>query len=1013
MKSTAVISSTVQSYAHYNDLRQDASYSSFLSITANTPVTANVNINDWVYTNSLWVQITITWSSITWINFPTWAWNKWYVLLSLNDSWVVVKTYWTTSPTPTKPWTPADNLPLAYLLLSQGWTTIAQTDIIDARNIWFSMLSWLTKSSIINDLYKYEIEAIINNRIVNNWFETDLSWYVVYWSATITRDISQYHSGSASMKIVTWASWNSWAFTSLTYPINVWTKGTFSFYVKWTLGDTFRCYTAFWWADTYVEAVMTWSWQRMENSFTTLTGNPFLYMMSTMNNKTFYIDDVQFDEWTLTAQTFSSSIWNVTINLLNYLKQTPSVSVPIKVQIWDTVRTVTSALSVTKNSWTNWFGSWSSLLATKEWNYFVYLGYNITDWVTIWFSKLSLATVYFDFSTTSTNNRYAWISTITNATAIDKYQNIWKVSLILGVSATYNWSLWTWPVCSQYMNDLSIYSKMTQVVVWDTNADYITDWTDDNIQIQQAIDYINSIWWGTIYIKPWIYYITTWLILKPNVTIIWDKWAVELKGATGVWWGIIYQGSWYPVTNCTIKNIIINANNIYNVSWIQIYLFDWLILEWITIKNVNGVWGIMVWTYTDWASFNFIMDSCILDYIHDTTLEWFLITNTENFELKDNTFKNCDLINASTISIFLWNSNWTLTNNYFENSVDDFCLVDMTWSQDIIFSNNHLKHKWTNWWSWVIIRNCKNINIDTNDFKSNNNGWYWVHLLDWNSTIDWHTNPFPNSENIKVDNNIIDWFYYSCLVQSNDSWASTNNWRNDLSFQNNTCSNYNYAWFCISYLTRDVYSNNISWNTFIPKSSWAHKWILIVWNSPYKLNKSNINNNIVRCISGNSDCIDLTYCDTINVHWNMLTPNWTGVAIKQTNCTAIDIWVQTDITGNAWTATALQTARTINWVSFDWTANITTGVINTKTTKSSNTVYQASWNWGVLVFVKTGASYEGVIIYSDWTATPTTIVWQQGASNAEYTVATPIMPNMYYKATTLVGTYIMNYYENV
>jgi len=33
-------------------------------------------------------------------------------------------------------------------------------------------------------------------------------------------------------------------------------------------------------------------------------------------------------------------------------------------------------------------------------------------------------------------------------------------------------------------------------------------------------------------------------------------------------------------------------------------------------------------------------------------------------------------------------------------------------------------------------------------------------------------------------------------------------------------------------------------------------------------------------------------------------------------------WDQTNITWNAWTATALQTARTINWVSFDWTANI-------------------------------------------------------------------------------------------
>jgi hypothetical protein len=118
-----------------------------------------------------------------------------------------------------------------------------------------------------------------------------------------------------------------------------------------------------------------------------------------------------------------------------------STTNPIKVRIGDVERTITAALSVTKNDGTNWFNSGGTELAAKEIDYFVYLGYNATDGVTIGFSRISYAAIYSDFSATTTNERYCAISTITNAAAGDNYVVIGRFAASLSATATFNWSV--------------------------------------------------------------------------------------------------------------------------------------------------------------------------------------------------------------------------------------------------------------------------------------------------------------------------------------------------------------------------------------------------------------------------------------------------------------------------------------------------------------------------------------------------------------------------------------------
>jgi len=132
---------------------------------------------------------------------------------------------------------------------------------------------------------------------------------------------------------------------------------------------------------------------------------------------------------------------NLTVAIKGLDGNNPSSTNPIYVRIGDTIRSITSALSVTKNAGTNWCNAGSSELATKEIDYFVYLGYNATDGVVIGFSRIPYATEYSQFSTTSTNEKYCAISTITNATSGDDYVVIGRFAATLSAGAGYTWSV--------------------------------------------------------------------------------------------------------------------------------------------------------------------------------------------------------------------------------------------------------------------------------------------------------------------------------------------------------------------------------------------------------------------------------------------------------------------------------------------------------------------------------------------------------------------------------------------
>lgn len=117
---------------------------------------------------------------------------------------------------------------------------------------------------------------------------------------------------------------------------------------------------------------------------------------------------------------------------------------PIKCVIGGTERSITAALSVTAADGTDFFAAGSGGMQTNEIDYFVYLGYNATDGVVVGFARIPYARQYSDFSATSTNAKYAKISTITTAASTDYYNVIGRFAATLSAGAGFTWSVPTY-----------------------------------------------------------------------------------------------------------------------------------------------------------------------------------------------------------------------------------------------------------------------------------------------------------------------------------------------------------------------------------------------------------------------------------------------------------------------------------------------------------------------------------------------------------------------------------------
>lgn len=134
---------------------------------------------------------------------------------------------------------------------------------------------------------------------------------------------------------------------------------------------------------------------------------------------------------------------NLTVALKGMDGNDPSASNPIYVRIGDTVRSITSALSITRNAGTNWAYAGSAEMATKEIDWFVYLHYYPdTTTIYLFLSRICHPRNFVgfpNFNSTTDSKTALHSGAVANAT--DDVCVIGRFGATLSAGAGYTWSV--------------------------------------------------------------------------------------------------------------------------------------------------------------------------------------------------------------------------------------------------------------------------------------------------------------------------------------------------------------------------------------------------------------------------------------------------------------------------------------------------------------------------------------------------------------------------------------------
>jgi hypothetical protein len=135
---------------------------------------------------------------------------------------------------------------------------------------------------------------------------------------------------------------------------------------------------------------------------------------------------------------------NLTVAIKDAAGNNPSASSPCTFRVGGSERLLSTSLSVTKNAGTDWAGLGGTSFAALEQDLFVYIVWNSnTSALDVLWSRIPTATVYSDFSATTTNDKYGAINATAPA-AGDDVVNIGRFAATLSAGAGYTWTVPTY-----------------------------------------------------------------------------------------------------------------------------------------------------------------------------------------------------------------------------------------------------------------------------------------------------------------------------------------------------------------------------------------------------------------------------------------------------------------------------------------------------------------------------------------------------------------------------------------
>jgi len=170
-----------------------------------------------------------------------------------------------------------------------------------------------------------------------------------------------------------------------------------------------------------------------------------LVLGATLNTNNLVIDNALKFNFPQGYMVNGQTVVSVTSNNITFALKTnagadATASDPIHVKIGNTIRTITTAVSATRNAGTNWCNSGATILAAQVVPYFVYLAWDSSNsLVRIAASRIPYAVTYADFNATTTDERHGMFSVAPSSA--DEVTVIGRFLATLSATASFNWSV--------------------------------------------------------------------------------------------------------------------------------------------------------------------------------------------------------------------------------------------------------------------------------------------------------------------------------------------------------------------------------------------------------------------------------------------------------------------------------------------------------------------------------------------------------------------------------------------
>lgn len=317
-------------------------------------------------------------------------------------------------------------------------------------------------------------------------------------------------------------------------------------------------------------------------------------------------------------------------------------------------------------------------------------------------------------------------------------------------------------------------------VVWTSGsaAQYVCDWTADQVQINQAIAAANTAWWGTVYILPWSYSLANYILPLSNVTVV-CLWLVTLTmaGSTEMiantsaieyfiweWWYFNHNNAGWADKQCIridwATDIYFRNVQTVNAAHHAIWLTD-CHRFWVTdtynstvgITNALDWCGIVLFDSTDWI--------IKWNSTYNTWYHWIQChNNCDRIIIEDNFVNDTGNVNTAWAGIQAQDtcSSIIVSRNVMRNVLSAGINLDAVTNS--ILSDNIIDSTTTT--AWIsLTTSCSGIDVTSNNIKNTN---YWVKV---------NTGSKINITNNTVDSPTLNWIYV--LWGTTLYWSISNN----------------------------------------------------------------------------------------------------------------------------------------------------------------------------------------------------------------------------------------------